>query len=118
MRQRGYAVGLEPDPRATLGRALAQLTDDSRARRVRGVVEQLLHELRDEDYILSDLDPAATYLVNHIVAPVFGPDGRVELALSLFGFQGPLRADEVARYGERLMQATRAVTKSIQGREP
>ena len=120
VRERGYAVGLEADPRATLGKALAQLAEDTRApgKRVRSVVEQLLEELRHEEYILTDLDSDATYLVNHVVAPVFGPDGRVELALSLFGFGRPLRADEVAAYGERLMQATRAVTKSIHGREP
>ena len=120
VRERGYAVGLEADPRATLGKALAQLAEDTPTvrRQVRSVVEQLLDELRHDEYILTELDPKATYLVNHIVAPVFGPDGRVELALSLFGFEGPLSAAKVAAYGERLMQATRAVTKAIHGREP
>ena len=118
VRERGYAVGLESDPRATLGKALVHLAEDARASRVRGVVEQLLDELRHQEYILTELDPKATYLLNHIVAPVFGPDGRVELALSLFGFERALPGDQVAAYAERLMQATRAVTKSIHGREP
>ena len=118
VRQRGYAVGSKPTPRAALGRALAQLAGVARPARVRGVVEQLIDELGHEEYILTELDPAATYMVNHLVAPVFGPDGGVVLALSLFGFRGPLSAEEVEDYGQRLLQATAAVTKSIHGREP
>jgi DNA-binding IclR family transcriptional regulator len=118
VRQRGYAVGLEADPRAALGRALAQLAGVARPARVRGVVEQLIDELGHDEYILTELDQAATYMVNHLVAPVFGADGGVVLALSLFGFGRSLSGEDVEDYGQRLLQATAAVTKSIHGREP
>lgn len=117
-RRRGYVVGLETDPRATLGRALADLAGDERAAPVRAVVESLVDDLGHEEYILVDLDPDATYFVNHLVAPVFGPDGDVELALSLFGFRGRVPGREVARHGRALRAACDRVTGAIHGRLP
>jgi hypothetical protein len=38
--------------------------------------------------------------------------------LSLFGFGGAITGKQVESYGERLLEATRNVTKSIHGREP
>lgn len=115
VRRRGYAVGLEADPRATLGRALRGLADDAPARRL---VDQLLDEVGHQEYILTTIERQGRYLVNHLVAPVFGPDGDVVLALSLFGFAGAITGKQVETYGERLLEATRNVTKSIHGREP
>ncbi|HVM40889.1 MAG TPA: helix-turn-helix domain-containing protein [Acidimicrobiia bacterium] len=117
-RGRGYVVGLEADPRATLGQALRQLAGDERAAPSRRVVESLIDDLGHEDYILVELDASADYFVNHLVAPVFGPAGDVALALSLFGFPARLSGQEVARYGEALRDACNRVTKSIHGREP
>lgn len=115
-RRRGYVVGLEADPRATLGRALAQLADDERAARVRDVLDSLVDELGHDEYILVDLRPGATYFVNHLVAPVFGPDGEVVLALSLFGFRGRIEGRQVERLGTALRQACDRITGSIHGR--
>ncbi len=117
-RERGYVVGLEADPGATLGRALAELAGDERASQVRDVVESLVDDLGHEDYILVDLDRDSTYLLNHMVAPVFGPDGEVVLALSLFGFRGRLTGTQVERYGSALRDACDRVTESIHGRAP
>jgi DNA-binding IclR family transcriptional regulator len=49
---------------------------------------------------------------------VFGPDGRVALALTLFGFRDALPAREVPALAERLLEATAAVTKTVHGRAP
>lgn len=118
VRERGYAVGLEPDPTATLGQALAHLSGEARPTRVRSVVAQLLEELGQDEYMLTTVEPAHSYRVNHVVAPVFGPEGRVELALSLFGFPGRITGDELADLADQLRAATRTVTKSIHGSEP
>jgi DNA-binding IclR family transcriptional regulator len=118
IRERGYAVALEPDAREQLGDALAQLAGDARATKVRGVIEQVIAELSHEEYLLGDLDPRATYRVNTMGAPVFGPEGDVVLALFLVGFRGRLTGAEIEDHGERLLHATRAVTKSIHGTPP
>ena len=55
--------------------------------------------------------------MNHIAAPVFGPAGEVVLALTLIGFRDQLSAEQVPEYAERLMAATRTVTKAIHGEE-
>jgi DNA-binding IclR family transcriptional regulator len=114
-RDRGYAVGLEADPRATLGRALRGLAEDAPARQL---VDQLIDELGHQEYILTSIDRQARYLVNHLVAPVFGPDGDVVLALSLFGFGGAITGKQAEGYGDRLLEATTNVTKSVHGRTP
>jgi len=118
VRRRGYSVSLDADARVQLGQALAELADDSRSQPVRGMLERLLDELSRDDYFLIDVDPHATYKVNTMGAPVFGPDGRVELGLFLVGFRGRLSGEEVAEHGERLVQAARSVTKAIHGAEP
>jgi DNA-binding IclR family transcriptional regulator len=112
---RGYAVGLEADPRATLGRALRGLAEDAPARQL---VDQLIDELGHQEYILTVIDRRARYLVNHLVAPVHGPDGDVVLALSLFGFTAAITGQQVEAFGERLLEATQNVTKSIHGKAP
>lgn len=117
-RRRGYVVGLEADPQATLGRALARLADDQREEHVRGVVELLVDELGHDEYILAELEPTAAYLVNHLVAPVFDPDGRVEIALSLFGFSGRISGRQVERLGSELRDACDRVTRATHGRVP
>jgi DNA-binding IclR family transcriptional regulator len=118
IRDRGYAVALEADAREQLGDALAQLAGDARAAKVRGVIEQVITELSHEEYLLGDLDRAATYRVNTMGAPVFGPGGDAVLALFLVGFRGRLTGAQIEDHGKRLLQATRTVTKSLHGRAP
>ena len=118
IRKRGYAVTLEADAREQLGDALAQLAEDARAAKVRGVIEQVIAELSHEEYLLGDLDRRATYRVNTMGAPVFGPDRDVVLALFLVGFRGRLTGAEIEDHGHRLLRATRTVTKSVYGVEP
>jgi DNA-binding IclR family transcriptional regulator len=106
VRERGYSVGLEGD---------AHLLE---ALRGAGSVEQAVKGLRREEYALIDLDRKATYRLNHVGAPVFGPDGRVSLGLFLIGFQGRVPGREVEAGAERLVEAASAVTAAIHGREP
>ena len=118
VRARGYSVALEADARARLGRMLAELTagDDDR-RDPRAILGELVDALAHEEYALIELAPSESYRVNHIAAPVFGPAGEVVLALTLIGFRDQLSAEQVPQYAERLMAATRTVTKAIHGEE-
>jgi DNA-binding IclR family transcriptional regulator len=118
VRERGYAVALEADARARLGRAVAELAQAPSRGRGREVVEELVEELGQEEYILLELEHAATYRINHISAPVFGPEGKVELTLTLVGFRDQLSAGQVPEYAERLLAAAVTVTKSIHGTAP
>jgi DNA-binding IclR family transcriptional regulator len=108
VRQRGYSLGLDPEARTRLARALPD----------RGAVGQAIEALGHEEYVLLELQHAASYRLSIVGAPVFGADGTVVLALSLFGFPASLTAEEVPRYGNRLLQATDAVSRTIHGRRP
>ena len=107
VRARGYSVGLEGAARggrSPQGRALT--------------LEEGVRSVRSEEYALVELQPGDSYRVNHIGAPVFGPDGAVTTALFIIGFPGRISGAEVARIAERLTAATERITKGIHGRAP
>jgi DNA-binding IclR family transcriptional regulator len=108
IRARGYSIALEAGTRARLATALGD----------RREVEALIEKLGHEEYALAELDSSAAYEVSLLSAPVFGPDGRVALALTLFGFRGQLPAGQIPEFGERLKVAADAVTRAIHGRPP
>jgi DNA-binding IclR family transcriptional regulator len=108
VRSRGYSLGLDPSARTQLARALPD----------RNAVGEAIEALGHEEYVLLELEHAASYRLSIVGAPVFGADGTVVLALSLFGFPASLTAEEVPRYGNRLLQATDAVSRAIHGRRP
>ena len=119
VRHRGYLVSVEADARVKLGRVLAELDRNGiNTTDLRQVVDSLVAELGQEEYILAELEHSATYRLAHIGAPVFGPDGSVVLALTLIGFPGQLRADEVPGQAMRLCRSAARVTKALHGRPP
>lgn len=107
VRARGYSLGLGGEP----------VNDESPPRRRRSL-EENVRAIRVDEYALIELDHSATYRLNHVGAPIFGPNGRVILALFLIGFQGDIPAAEVPRYAERLRYSCAAITEKIGGREP
>ncbi len=110
VRERGYSVGLEGE---SFARALG-----GQPRSARSMLERNVRGIRIEEYALLDLERSASYRVNHIGAPVFGPDGRVAIALFLIGFAGELPADAVAATAERLVEAAGRVTRAVHGHHP
>ena len=107
VRRRGYSLGLEPPPAAARGR-----------RGLRDAAVEVVEQHPHDEYILLELEKAASYRLAHIAAPVFAADGRVALALTLMGFRQQLTADQVPQHAGRLLAATAAVTRSIHGRTP
>ena len=65
---------------------------------------------------LGSLDPAASYNVVMITAPVFGPTGAAVVALTLLGLPPALAADQIARYGEKVRDAALLATRRSGGR--
>jgi DNA-binding IclR family transcriptional regulator len=116
VRERGFAVGLEVEARAELGRTLVELTDrphahDGRAR-VERIVARLGREYQPPVALRGEFD------VSYVAAPVFGPSGEVVLALSAIGFRAPLTVAELDRVSARLRRATVSITAETHGRPP
>lgn len=114
VRDRGYSVGLDTEPRVRLGRALEVLADSPGDERVRGSLPDLVAELR-RDYELVAADPRRRYRVSSIAAPIFGESGEVVVALTLNGFEDTMTGAEVVAAADRLRAAARMVTKATHG---
>jgi DNA-binding IclR family transcriptional regulator len=108
VRRRGYSVGLEPD---VLGVRLSQSLDDHEA------VPALIAELSHTSYLMDEFgsDPKR---IGHLAAPVFGPDERVAMVLTLYGFTKQLNGPEIDALATRLTATTREITFAIRGRHP
>lgn len=106
VRQRGFSVGLGGDEQQRMVESM-QATGRRRDPVTPG-----------EEYALVELADDSPYTLNHIGAPVFGPDGRVALALFLIGFRGQIAAHEVPRYAERLVAEATEVTSRLHGVVP
>lgn len=107
VRHRGYSVGLGGDEQQRMVEAITASAAPGRAPRT--------PVAPGEEYALVELADGAPYTLNHIGAPVFGPDGRVALALFLIGFRGQIAADEVPRYAGRLVEEATEVTTGLRG---
>jgi DNA-binding IclR family transcriptional regulator len=105
VRERGYSVALGGEGQQRLVEALRDAGHEPPS-------------ARGEEYALVELPGSTRYRINHIGAPVFGPDGNVVLGLFLIGFRGQIAAEEVPRYAERLLDAAAAVTAAVHGRTP
>lgn len=101
VRQRGYAVSLNPSTRHRVG-ALIDGTEDWSGREL-GV---LLSELAHEEYFLADVTPGSSYDVVAMTAPVFGSDGSVLALLALANFPRPVTAEAIPDLAARLQKAT------------
>jgi DNA-binding IclR family transcriptional regulator len=106
IRTNGYGLGLRPGD------------DRARWQRSSFPAGAPTIPLSAADYLLLEPEPGAEYSLNVIAAPVFGRDGQVIIAISMFDFPPVLTGTEVKTAAERLVQVARRVTKSIHGRSP
>ncbi len=118
VRGRGYSVALELETRRALGSALEELADAPAGGDLHDAVAGIVSDLDHSDYQLRTIDPAASYDVSMIAAPVFGPASEVVLAISLVGFPTRLLGATLTEHGERLRDAALVVTRQSGGRIP
>jgi DNA-binding IclR family transcriptional regulator len=98
IRERGYVVELRTNPATPSGSGSSSLAE-------------LLDE--HDDFLVGGLDPAASYAVSTIEAPVFDRDGAVELGLVLLGLPRTMTGAEIERMAARLLEATSKLTASL-----
>jgi DNA-binding IclR family transcriptional regulator len=108
-RRRGCAFALDGEARARLERAIADASP----------LQDAVDELGREAYlVVDDLDPAGGHALSHVATPVFGPDGRVVLALTVYDLPAPLSATEIEELTTRVRAAADAVTEAVGGTPP
>jgi len=113
VRRRGFAVGLKNEEVATMHSladevALHPRDDALRARLRESIVVQL------GSYVLDEIDPAMTYDIENVAAPIFDSDGSVAYALTVQGI-GQRSGAELLDIGDRLGQECRLLTRQLGG---
>jgi len=118
IRLRGYhATTLEQA--MSLRRILEQLRGLNGAEELLASIDTHVHEHHEliETSPGPDHDrPLASVMA--IRAPIFGPSGRVLLALGLGQFPPGITVEDLRHYTERLLVGTRRVTEALHGSEP
>jgi flavin reductase (DIM6/NTAB) family NADH-FMN oxidoreductase RutF/DNA-binding IclR family transcriptional regulator len=112
VRERGYSLGLLSPAQREFASALAALAQASGPPAPTSLSD-LMPQL---SYDPPDLTPETLGLVRQIMAPVFDADGRVALALTIFGYGTP--PDGIPRLIEGLTSAAAAATRRIGGHAP
>jgi DNA-binding IclR family transcriptional regulator len=128
-RKRGYSVESASSIDARTRREVVELLHSRLAREPSSDGEQDAAALRAlmDDFVsrvgthaafdLGRLDPAASYDVDSVSAPVFRGDGQIALVLNLRNVPATRGAD-IMRIGERLVAAAATATRAIGGVTP
>lgn len=110
VRRRGCSLSLDGPARQRLETALGG--DEP------GAVVEAVHDLVREKYFLLDLDEGTDYELSFLAAPVFGPDGRVVLAVTVYDLPPTSSAADVEALIRQVLATTAAITAAIGGVEP
>jgi flavin reductase (DIM6/NTAB) family NADH-FMN oxidoreductase RutF/DNA-binding IclR family transcriptional regulator len=114
VRRRGYSVGLLNEAQRTFASTLDRLAADPHAvdrDDLRGLISDL-------NYDPVELSPKVKQDIRVITVPVFGCDGDVGLALTLYGFPKPDAAGGIDAYVERALATAQRATDLLAGRVP
>lgn len=115
VRERGLAIGLRNGPVD----AVIELINESahhldRDAEIHRALQRAIPD-QTENYSLRDVDPTAQYDVANLAAPVFGPDGTVAFAMTLYGINDISGSDLLDLCSE-MLQSGRTVTRAVGGR--
>jgi len=110
VRDRGWSLGLGGPTHTQVESLLVSASQPGSS----GSVKERISSFGDQlasSYEPADIVGNKLYDVRNISAPVFNSSGDVVLTLTLYGFGHRLQAHEIARYKDRLLTATRRVSK-------
>lgn len=119
VRTRGYAVGLDlGTAHIDVNRMSESLGDAPSRADLKRDIAAMFERLGQADYQLETIDPDETYDISMISAPVFDPQGRVAVAITLAGLPRRLEAKRAVEFAETVTRTARAVSKRILGVPP
>jgi DNA-binding IclR family transcriptional regulator len=118
VRARGCSIGLEAPGRQDLEAAIAHRADEPSAPGVQDEIAMSIARLATAEYQVRELDARRRYDLSLLAAPVFDPEGRVTLAITLVGFPPQLTASDVERLVAQVRGAGVVATKRSRGRIP
>jgi flavin reductase (DIM6/NTAB) family NADH-FMN oxidoreductase RutF/DNA-binding IclR family transcriptional regulator len=114
VRRRGYSVGLLNEAQ----RAFASTLDHIAANPEAAKETDLRGLIRDLNYDPVELSPELKNDIRVITAPVFGREGQVALALTLYGFPKPAGVAGIDAYVDQLREAAERASRRLGGKVP
>lgn len=114
-RRRRFFVGLRNDPVEAVVQAVHRTTEHPEAHD-RARLQALIAD-QVAGYALDEVDPAAVYDVANIAVPVFGSDGTVVYALTLYGLLG-ISGSRLLTVADQMLSSAQTVCRAIDGRPP
>lgn len=117
IRGRGYSVAIAVDPRQRLRDFLDHESPHlERDVDMRAEIAAMLRDMDEEHYLLTEPEQGRNYVVDHIAAPVRGPDDRVLIAITVTGLARRRMTDrEIRAIGEELTATTTALSVQLNG---
>jgi len=110
VRRRGCSLSVDGPARARLEEALT-LGEQ-------GPVAEAVHDLVRQRYFLLDVEEGAEYELSFVAAPIFGPDGRVVLAVTVYDLPPTSSAADVEDLITKVLSVTAAITAAVGGVVP
>jgi DNA-binding IclR family transcriptional regulator len=117
-REQGYVVSLDGTISELAIRLAVRLARATTQHERLDMAVKLADLLRNEEYAHLGQANGIIHRQDVIAAPVFGPDDRVALTLSVIGRPGDIAEKNVPTIVRALTAATRRITASIGGRTP
>ncbi|WP_342000296.1 helix-turn-helix domain-containing protein [Microbacterium sp. LWH7-1.2] len=117
-RERGYTFGLRVNARERLQLVLHRLEDEETVDGAKAHVGELLAEMKDERYLVAELNESSAYDVDFISSPVFDSVGRVSMAVNVVGFTRPQSKMQIERLGRLLLSVAMRITAASGGVAP
>lgn len=113
MRERGFSVALQMDPRTQVSRALQGFRGDETLDSVGAALADVLGSLEFEEYYVVRIADDAEYRISHLAAPVFDGHGRVPFVITLTGFGRPVAGAAINAMAKDLLDATGRVGRVL-----
>lgn len=117
VRKRGWSLGLDSPAQRRFAAAVSRIAPEGPTPDQRREMLAIAQQIMTIDSEPERLKPGDRYRVRSISAPVFGPNGAVEMMLTLFGFRD-MTTEEIHAQRDRLLAAADHVIAAIGGRRP
>ncbi|MHB1138882.1 MAG: helix-turn-helix domain-containing protein [Microthrixaceae bacterium] len=112
IRRSGHVIEARP-PRVD-DRRLSEVVDDRPSPQRDGRLHELLVDHDTGEHLITRVDPAGSYAVHGIGAPVLDPEGRATMSLHLIGFDAPVRGSELRRLAALVRAAATRTSAALE----
>ncbi len=117
VRERGWSLGLMSDRQVAFDIAVSNASVANPTPDQLQALEDAVAGLRPEDTEPETIRSDRMYAIRHIGAPVFGPDGKVVFALTVFGYRS-LYGSDITSHAQQVVAAAGRISRLLRQAMP